>query len=407
MMMLAPQPIAFLAPADSAQAVATVYTASLLVVAPLCVAAVAAFLLRRGSAEARVLVWRSALAALLLIFIGRQLPLQWVAWVVPSALATPLVALGRVQVTTAPGAVGHSDLLVRALLVTYLSGMLVVLITTLAASLRMWRIASKATPVRDEDWLNALLEAKRSTGIARRVRFVATSDVPVPMTWGLLRPIVVIPSTALRWDAERCRIVLLHELSHVAAFDWGFNLLARAACAAFWFHPAAWWIARELRADCELAADDRVIAAGVRRSDYAELLVEAADRFLPPLVPALPLGGRAGLRPRLNAILDTRRVVVPLGRRWAAAAALSTCVVVGPMSVVQLAPTRAVLTTLIGDARWESRAYAVIGLARRADSVAVARNVAERDPNPRVRAWARYALEQRADVPGLRGILHQ
>jgi hypothetical protein len=69
-----------------------------------------------------------------------------------------------------------------------------------------------------------------------------------------------------------------------------------------------------------------------------------------------------------------------------------------------------VLTTLIGDTRWESRAYAVIGLARRADSVAVARSIAERDPNPRVRAWARYALDQRrdqrADASVLRGILH-
>ena len=35
----------------------------------------------------------------------------------------------------------------------------------------------------------------------------------------------------------------------------------------------------------------------------------------------------------------------------------------------------------------------------------VARSIAERDPNPRVRAWARYALEQR-DAVGLRGILH-
>jgi beta-lactamase regulating signal transducer with metallopeptidase domain len=404
--MLAPLPIGFIAPADSAQAVATVYTASLLVMAPVCIAAIAAFALRHQSAAARVLVWRSALAALLLIFIGRQLPLQWVAWVVPSALATPLVALGRVQVTTAPGAAGHSDLLVRVLLAVYLTGALLVATTTFAAWLRMARIATRALAVRDDGWINALREARASTGVARRVQFAATNEVTVPMTWGLFFPVVVIPATALPWDAERRRIVLLHELTHVASGDWLFNLLARAACAVFWFHPAAWWIARELRADCELACDERVIGAGVRRSDYAELLVQAADHFL-PLAPALPLGGRAGLRPRLLAILDARRVIAPLGRRWVVAAALSTGVVVGPMSVVQLAPTRAVLTTLMGDARWESRAYAVIGLAQRADSVAVARSAAERDPSPRVRAWARYALEQRADAANLRGILHQ
>jgi len=53
---------------------------------------------------------------------------------------------------------------------------------------------------------------------------------------------------------------------------------------------------------------------------------------------------------------------------------------------------RGVLTTLMADTRWESRAYAVLGLAQRADSVAVARSVAEQDPSPTVRAWARYAL---------------
>jgi hypothetical protein len=58
-----------------------------------------------------------------------------------------------------------------------------------------------------------------------------------------------------------------------------------------------------------------------------------------------------------------------------------------------------VLTTLMLDAQWESRAYAVLGLAQRADSVAVAQSAAEEDPNPRVRAWARYALDQRDPLP--------
>jgi len=87
--------------ADSARAVASVYTVSLLATVPLALAALGVLLLRRSTAEARVLVLRAAIAALLLVFIGRQLPLQWVAWVVPSALAAPLIALGRVQVTSA------------------------------------------------------------------------------------------------------------------------------------------------------------------------------------------------------------------------------------------------------------------------------------------------------------------
>lgn len=406
--MIGPSPITFVAPADSARAVATVYTASLLVLLPVCIAAIAAFLLRHHTAQGRVLVWRSALVALLLVFIGRQFPLHWVAWVVPSAVATPLIALGRVQVTSAPGMPGDGALLVRVVLAAYLAGVALVAASTLVGWRRMRRIARRGTPIRDEGWLRALDDAKRLAGVGRDVRLVTTAELAVPVTWGLMRPIVAIPASAASWDdaGDRRRIVLLHELSHVASLDWTFNLLARVVCALFWFHPAAWWLARRLREDAELACDDRVIGAGVRRSDYAELLLDAADRFLPGS-PALALARRAGIRARLAAILDTRRAVAPLGRRWAIVAALITGVVVAPTSAVRLAPSRAVLTTLISDASWETRAYAVVGLARRADSVAVARSVAERDPNPRVRAWARYALEQRADSSRLRAVIPQ
>lgn len=406
--MITPSPIAFVAPADSARAVATVYTASLLVMVPACIAALAAFLLRQHSAEGRALVWRSALVALLLVFIGRHLPLQWIAWAIPSALASPLIALGRVQVMSAPGLAGDAGAIVRLVLAVYLMGVAFVAASTLAGWIRISRMARRGTPIRDPGWLAVLEEAKRLIGVSRGVRLVTAPELAVPVTWGVLHPVVAIPSSATHWgdDGDRRRIVLLHELAHVASLDWAFNLVGRVVCALFWFHPAAWWLARRLREDCELACDDRVIGAGVRRSDYAELLADAADRFL-PRSPALALARRAGLRARLAMILDARRVAAPLGRRWIVAAALSTCVVVAPASAVQLAPSRAVLTTLIGDASWETRAYAVIGLARRADSVAVARSVAERDPNPRVRAWARYALEQRADSARLGETLPQ
>src|SRR5437879_4272212 len=159
------------------------------------------------------------------------------------------------------------------------------------------------------------------------------------MTWGFVRPVVVIPEGAGEWDAAQRRIVLLHELVHVRSADWLFNLAARVMCALFWFHPGAWWIARGLRDDCELACDDRVIASGVRRSDYAELLIGAAELFL-PLEPALALSRRRGLRARLIAVLDVRHSVAPIARGWVVVAVLGTTAVAGPMSAVRLAPTR-------------------------------------------------------------------
>ena len=409
-----PEATLLLTQADSARSVATVYTVSVLATVPLLIVASAAFFLRRASAEARSLIWRSAIVALLIVFVGRQLPLHWIAWVVPSALAAPLVALGRVQVTgsalapqtSADAIVGSA--IIRGLFLVYAAGVVAVLIPTVIGLARGRSRLRRAMRVHGGRWERVLDEARGTLGIARPVRIFVDVTAAVPMTWGFVRPVVVLPRVATSWDNEQLRIVLLHELGHVRARDWVFNLIGRVVCALYWFHPGVWWVARGLREDCELACDDRVIAAGVRRSDYAELLVSAATTLRSARAdaePALALSERRGLRARLTAVLDTRHDVRPLRRGWATVAAAATLAVAGPVSAVQLAPSREVLTTLMLDARWESRAYAVLGLAQRRDSIGVARSAAELDPNPRVRAWARYALGQRGDVAELHAIL--
>ena len=410
--------IALLTPADSARAISTVYTASLLATLPIILAAIGALALRRAPAEGRALIWRSAIVALLVVYVGRQLPLHWMSWVVPSTFAAPLIALGRIQVTGAAthaaesisssGAAVGVATLVGLLFVAYLVGVITVLLPTIIGSIRVRRTIGRGRLVNDVGWLRAVHDVRAMLGINRPVRVFVCADVAVPMTWGFLRPIVALPSSANYWNVEHLRIVLTHELSHVRAADWLFKLAARLMCALYWFHPGAWWIARRLREDCELACDDRVIASGVRRTDYAELLVEAADdawRARMPQVAAVALAERGGLRGRLASVLDTRHDVRPLARGWMGVAAMTTLLVAAPTSAVQLAPTRDVLTTLMRDARWESRAYAVLGLAQRPDSVAVARSAAELDPNPRVRAWARYALGERVDAAELRTLL--
>jgi beta-lactamase regulating signal transducer with metallopeptidase domain len=401
MIMSAPATI-LLTQADSARAVATVYTVSLLATVPLVIVAILAFVLRRSSAEGRTLAWRSAIVALIVVYIGRQLPLHWIAWVVPSALAAPLVALGRVQVTGASGVVLQSTHaaggFVDGLFIVYLVGVTLVLGPTLVAMLLASLRLRRAVHTRGGRWETAVYDARRALGVTRQVRLYVDRTASVPMTWGAFRPVIVLPTSATSWSPEQLKIVLLHELGHVRANDWAFNLAARFACALYWFHPGVWWAARSLRDDCEIACDDTVIAAGVRRSDYAELLVDAASSIQQGCVartPALALTRVRGLRARIAAVLDVRHDVRPLRRGWATVATLGTLGVAGPVSAVQLAPTREVLTTLMSDSRWESRAYAVLGLAQRPDSVAVARSAAELDPNPHVRAWARYALGER------------
>ncbi len=404
-------------PADSARAVAGMYTVSLLAIVPLLVAAIAAILLRRSPAGTRSLIWRSAVLALLITYVVRQLPIPGMAWVLPNALAAPLIMLGRVQVSSGSAALpgdeqataslasleGDPAPLVQLLFIIYLAGVVVVLAPTVVASITTSVRVARARRVSDSNWLQQLAVSQRTLGVRRRVRLRMSSDAVVPRTLGFIRPVVLLPVAASQWTETQRGAVLLHELSHVRCGDWPIALLARVVCALYWFHPGAWWIARGLKRECEYACDDSVLAAGVRPSDYAELLALAADTLRTPLpehASTLALARGAGLRERLREVLDTKRDVRGPGASRQILAAALVLVVALPIGAVRLAPTRETLAELMLDSRWESRAFAVIGLAQRTDSVAAARQAATSDPSPRVRAWAQYALARQNTSSG-------
>lgn len=381
---------------DSARVVGDVYAVSLLATVPILAALVASVLLRRSSAGVRATAWRCAIVGVLAVAVGRLLPVHWMAWVLPEALTWPLVTLGRTQLES-PGTSHVTGITVDILWRIYLAGMTLVLLPTLIARLRLARAVRGATSLDDARWQSRLRSAASRLGVRRDVRLVASPVASVPMTWGIVRPVIMLPAQASEWPAARVAAVLRHELSHVGAHDTALRLAARVACAVFWFHPGVWWLARRFEADAEAACDDRVLLSGVRASDYAEWLAASVPvRRFRGAVPAMSLVDQHGLRERLRTVTDTRRCLTTPGRAVIRAAVLATIVFMMPLSTMRLAPTRAALTSLMRDARWESRAWAVVRLAQRPDSVEVARAAARHDPDPAVRAWARYALTRGA-----------
>lgn len=131
-----------------------------------------------------------------------------------------------------------------------------------------------------------------------------------PVTWGLLRPVVLFPAAAATWPAEKRAAALAHERAHIQRKDWAIHVVVWAICALFWFNPMLWLARRRLSIEAEHAADDAVLKQGVRPSDYASLLVAMTQTGTPKAalgVANSPVGQR------VHAVLQSRE---RSPRRW-------------------------------------------------------------------------------------------
>lgn len=159
------------------------------------------------------------------------------------------------------------------------------------------------------EWRRDAGRVRQGLGLERSVH-LRFADVATPMSFGCLRPTILLPRDAVSWSSAQREVVLLHELAHVRRGDYAANLIASAACALAWFHPLVWWGRARQRLHRELACDDCVLARGAGPLDYAEQLLDFARRMsrraaLP--AEASGMGGRRELETRVHALLDGSR----------------------------------------------------------------------------------------------------
>jgi beta-lactamase regulating signal transducer with metallopeptidase domain len=221
----------------------------------------------------------------------------------------------------------------------------VLLVKVAAEQCLVRRLAWSAAPVDDPEW-DALLRSVCATLGVRRPVTLLRSDAPtIPLTWGFLRPAVLVPAEAEGWTEARRRAVLLHEVAHVARHDCLTQMLASVACALYWPHPGAWWAAARMRVEREMACDDLALARGVRPREYAGHLLELARGLVAPggvASVAVPMATPSHLESRLCAVIDATRVRTVPGARGRLIGAAATAALLVPVAVVRPGEARAV-----------------------------------------------------------------
>jgi beta-lactamase regulating signal transducer with metallopeptidase domain len=187
----------------------------------------------------------------------------------------------------------------------------------------------------DGHWLSALARAQRRMGFKHGTALLTSDDLASPISWGLMRPVILLNSRAVE-AADEAEAIIAHELAHVARMDWAKLLLARIVTALFWFNPLVWVLAREAHQLREEAADDSVLAADIDDTDYAQLLVGVARHECPGLL----LGAhgvapsKSSLARRVARVLDGKSVRGPVARSFGLGVFVGAALVAAPLAAL-------------------------------------------------------------------------
>src|SRR5262249_10513265 len=138
------------------------------------------------------------------------------------------------------------------------------------------RLKKNSRLVTDSRMCNVLAGLKRDLNVASKVELRSGRADIVPMTWGIVRHTILLPSVIVSWPEDRLRDAIAHELAHVKRRDGIVQLVAQAASAAYWFNPLVWYAAYRIRIERECACDDLVLCLGIAAEDYAAHLLQIA-----------------------------------------------------------------------------------------------------------------------------------
>jgi beta-lactamase regulating signal transducer with metallopeptidase domain len=137
---------------------------------------------------------------------------------------------------------------------------------------RLRRSGLTAVPAAIESTVARLVGALR---VSAPVRLYESALVQVPTVIGWLRPVILLPASALTGlSAGQLELILAHELAHIRRCDYLMNLLQTTVETLLFYHPAVWWVSHRLRVEREHCCDDLAVAAGGNATRYARALAD-------------------------------------------------------------------------------------------------------------------------------------
>ena len=272
--------------------------------AVLALAALAAWMMRRHSAQARYWVWMAASIKFLLPFSVLISLGEKFAWrTAPAAGAGFAFAMEQAARPFSPTVppLTHPDALPTGTLLTaiWLAGCAAVLLRWTVRWMRIRAAMGAAEIVRTGREAAILRRVTR-----RSIPLLRSQSMLEPGVFGIFRPVLMLPAgIADRLSDAQLEAIFAHEAAHIRRHDNLAAALHMAVEAVFWFYPPAWWLGARLVEERERACDEDVLRRGGAREAYAEGVLEVCRFCLEsPLACAAGITG-ADLNRRIHHIM--------------------------------------------------------------------------------------------------------
>lgn len=124
---------------------------------------------------------------------------------------------------------------------------------------RLHQIKKTLGPIESEKTLQVFRQCVEEIGLHQNVRLCYSPLVRTPLTFGVLRPYVVMPSGVSNGTAGEIRCAMLHELYHCKRWDMLVNYVVAGLRIIYWFNPVVWLFLRNVKREIELACDHSVL----------------------------------------------------------------------------------------------------------------------------------------------------
>src|SRR5216683_3076094 len=296
--------------------------------------AVANTAMRRASARSRYAAACIALALMFACAVTTFLSLNAPQMTSESAAAPLIASAVDTTAIAAPKPQAQSS-------ISSLSGMLpwfvyfwtagVCILTTrsLGGWIAVRRFARHNARPADAGWQQRLSRLARRLEISRVVRLCESAISEVPAVIGWLRPVVLLPASALSGlSPEQLESLLAHELAHIRRHDYLINLVQTGVETLLFYHPAIWWVSARIRAERENCCDDLAVQVCGDPLVYARALTQLEQ--LRCGAPRLAMAATSGpLLSRIQRLICSRQPARTGFNGWFPGALLALILIAG------------------------------------------------------------------------------